>query len=152
MPAAGIVILFAAVFGAHLYYGFIAASMATGCVAFICIAAMWLGRVFDNNLYVLFAVVGAYLTPFLLPVWHANLLDLLIYYLRLESALLRLCDFVGRQAELSARDVSRPDWFRSHLACKSGVAVDDDRDFSISTVPDICLRPRHSIPFDAMHP
>ncbi len=80
LPAAGIVILFAAVFGAHLYYGFIAAPMATGCVAAICIVTMWLGRVFDNNLYVLFAVVGAYLTPFLLPVWHANLLDLLIYY------------------------------------------------------------------------
>ena len=80
LPAAGIVILFAAVFGAHLYYGFIAAPMATGCVAAICILTMWLGRVFDNNLYVLFAVVGAYLTPFLLPVWHANLLDLLIYY------------------------------------------------------------------------
>jgi hypothetical protein len=29
---------------------------------------------------VLFAVIGAYLTPFLLPVWHANLIDLLIYY------------------------------------------------------------------------
>ena len=80
LPATGIVILFAAVFGAHLYYGFIAAPMATGCVAAICIVTMWLGRIFDNNLYVLFAVVGAYLTPFLLPVWHANLLDLLIYY------------------------------------------------------------------------
>lgn len=80
LPAAGIVILFAAVFGAHLYYGFIAAPLATGCVAAICLVTLWLGRVFDNNLYVLFAVVGAYLTPFLLPVWHANLVDLLIYY------------------------------------------------------------------------
>jgi len=80
LPAAGIVILFAAVFGAHLYYGFIAAPLATGCIAAICLTTLWLGRVFDNNLYVLFAVIGAYLTPFLLPVWHANLLDLLIYY------------------------------------------------------------------------
>jgi len=80
LPAAGIVILFITVFGAHLYYGLIAAPLATGAVAAICIATLWLGRVFHNNLYVLFAVIGAYLTPFLLPVWHANLVDLLIYY------------------------------------------------------------------------
>jgi uncharacterized membrane protein len=80
LPAAGIVILFATVFGAHLYYGFIEALLATGCVFAICIVTLWLGRVFDNGVYVLFAVVGAYLTPFLLPVWHANLIDLLIYY------------------------------------------------------------------------
>ena len=103
LPAAGIVILFAAVFGAHLYYGFIAAPMATGCVAVICIVAMWLGRVFDNTLYVLFAVVGAYLTPFLLPVWHANLLDLLIYY---SAWSLLFCGYAillgGRQSYLLA--------------------------------------------------
>lgn len=80
LPAAGIVILFSAVFGAHLYYGFIGAPLATGGVAAICIVTLWLGRVFDSALYVLFAVIGAYLTPFLLPVWHANLVDLLIYY------------------------------------------------------------------------
>ena len=80
LPAAGIVILFTTVFGAHLYYGFIDALLATGCVVAICMATLWLGRVFDNSLYVLFAVVGAYLTPFLIPVWHANLVDLLIYY------------------------------------------------------------------------
>jgi uncharacterized membrane protein len=103
LPAAGIVILFAAVFGAHLYYEFIAAPMATGCVAVICIVAMWLGRVFDNKLYVLFAVVGAYLTPFLLPVWHANLLDLLIYY---SAWSLLFCGYAillgGRQSYLLA--------------------------------------------------
>ncbi len=80
LPAAGVVILFITVFGAHLYYEFIGAPLATGCVAAICIVTLWLGRVFDNNLHVLFAVIGAYLTPFLLPVWHANLIDLLIYY------------------------------------------------------------------------
>ena len=80
LPAAGIVILFITVFAAHLYYQFIGAALASGCVAAVCIITLWLGRVFDNNLFVLFAVVGAYLTPFLLPVWHANLIDLLIYY------------------------------------------------------------------------
>jgi len=103
LPAAGIVILFAAVFGAHLYYGFIAAPMATGCVAAICIVTLWLGRAFDNNLYVLFAVVGAYLTPFLLPVWHANLFDLLIYY---SAWSLLFCGYAiwlgGRQSYLLA--------------------------------------------------
>lgn len=80
LPAAGIVILFLTVFGAHIYYGLIDAPLASGCVIAICICALWLGRVFDNSLYVLFAVVGAYLTPFLIPVWHANLIDLVIYY------------------------------------------------------------------------
>ncbi len=103
LPAAGIVILFAAVFGAHLYYGFIAAPMATGCVAAICIVTLWLGRVFDNNVYVLFAVIGAYLTPFLLPVWHADLFDLLIYY---SAWSLLFCGYAiwlgGRQGYLLA--------------------------------------------------
>jgi len=80
LPAAGIVVLFITVFGAHLYYEFIGAPLAAGCVAAICIVTLWLARIFDNNLYVLFAVIGAYLTPFLLPVWHTNLIDLLIYY------------------------------------------------------------------------
>jgi uncharacterized membrane protein len=134
LPAAGIVILFAAVFGAHLYYEFIAAPMATGCVAVICIVAMWLGRVFDNKLYVLFAVVGAYLTPFLLPVWHANLLDLLIYY----SAWSLL--FCGYAILLGGRQRSRLDWLRHHMARESGVTVDDHCDLSGDTVFDI--RPR----------
>ena len=80
LPAAGIVILFVTVFGAHVYYALIDAPLATGCIAVVCIVALWLGRVFETNLYVLFAVIGAYLTPFLLPVWHANLIDLLIYF------------------------------------------------------------------------
>ena len=80
LPAAGIVILFITVFGAHLYYGFISAPLASGFVAAICILTLWLGRVFETEFYVLFAVIGAYLTPFLLPLWHANLIDLLIYY------------------------------------------------------------------------
>lgn len=103
LPAAGIVILFTAVFGAHLYYGFISAPLATGCVVAICIVTLWLGRVFDNDLYVLFAVIGAYLTPFLLPVWHANLVDLLIYY---SAWSLLFCGYAiwlgGRQSYLLA--------------------------------------------------
>lgn len=103
LPAAGIVILFIAVFGAHLYYGFIGAPLATGCVAAICIVTLWLGRVFNNSLYVLFAVIGAYLTPFLLPVWHANLVDLLIYY---SAWSLLFCGYAiwlgGRQSYLLA--------------------------------------------------
>ena len=85
LPAAGIVILFVTVFGAHVYYALIDAPLATGCIAVVCIVALWLGRVFDTNLYVLFAVIGAYLTPFLLPVWHANLIDLLIYFSAFHS-------------------------------------------------------------------
>ncbi len=103
LPAAGIVILFATVFGAHVYYDFIGAPLASGCVMAICLLTLWLGRVFDSTLYVLFAVIGAYLTPFLLPVWYANLVDLLIYY---SAWSLLFCGYAiwmgGRQCYLLA--------------------------------------------------
>ena len=50
LPAAGIVVLFATVFGAHIYYEFIGAPLASGCVVAICILTLWLGRVFDSGI------------------------------------------------------------------------------------------------------
>lgn len=80
LPAAGVVVLFATVFGAHLYYGLIAAPFAIACVVGICLMTLWLGGLFHNDLYALFAVVGAYATPFMMSSWLVNLDDLLIYY------------------------------------------------------------------------
>ncbi|MCB1740424.1 MAG: DUF2339 domain-containing protein [Gammaproteobacteria bacterium] len=80
LPAAGVVILFLTVQGAHLFYRYIEAPVATALVAAVCGLALWLARVFGQNVYVLFAVIGAYLTPFLTMSADTRLLDLVIYY------------------------------------------------------------------------
>jgi hypothetical protein len=80
LPAVGIVILYLCTYGAHLLYAMIPAQAATGAVIAISIASLWLGRVFDSSLYALFAVVGAYSTPLLLPVLRAGITDLVIYF------------------------------------------------------------------------
>lgn len=80
LPGAGVVILFLTVYGAHVFHGLIGAPAATAAVAAVCLASLWLGHVFSTDLYVLFAVVGAYSTPFLLSTGRLDLEDLLIYF------------------------------------------------------------------------
>lgn len=80
LPAVGIVVLYLCTYGAHLLYGMIGAEAATGAVVAVSIASLWLGRVFDSSLYALFAVLGAYSTPLLLPVLRAGVTDLVIYF------------------------------------------------------------------------
>ena len=47
----------------------------------MCLVSLWLGHVFSNGMYVLFAVVGAYSTPFVLsPASRPDLENLLIYF------------------------------------------------------------------------
>ena len=80
LPAGGLVILFLSIYGAHLYYHFIGAPMATGAVILTCLGALWLGRLFDSELYGLFAVLGSYSAPFLLPTLAGSVTDLVIYF------------------------------------------------------------------------
>jgi uncharacterized membrane protein len=80
LPAGGLVVLFLSIYGAHLYYHFIGAQAAAGLVVATCFAALWLGRLFDNELYVLFAVLGSYSAPFLLPALYGTVTDLVIYF------------------------------------------------------------------------
>ena len=80
LPGAGVVILFLTVYGAHVHHGLIGAPTATAGVAAVCLISLWLGHVFSTDVYVLFAVVGAYSTPFLLSTWRPDLEDLLIYF------------------------------------------------------------------------
>ncbi len=80
LPAGGLVILFLSIYGAHLYYHFIGVPMATGAVILTCLAALWLGRLFDSELYGLFAVLGSYSAPFLLPTLAGSVTDLVIYF------------------------------------------------------------------------
>jgi uncharacterized membrane protein len=80
LPAGGLVVLFLSIYGAHLYYHFIGAPMATGAVILTCLAALWLGRLFESELYGLFAVVGSYSAPFLLHTLAGSVTDLVIYF------------------------------------------------------------------------
>lgn len=81
LPGVGIVILYLAAYGAHVYYLMIPAAAALAAVVVISIASLWLGRLFGSSMYALFAVCGAYATPLILPVLRAGILDLVIYYL-----------------------------------------------------------------------
>ncbi len=80
LPAAGIVILYLSVYGAHLYYHFIDATAATALIILVSLGTLWLGRLFDNDLYALFAVAGSYSAPFLLSSLSNSITDLVIYF------------------------------------------------------------------------
>ena len=80
LPAGGLVVLFLAVYGAHLYYHFIGVGLATGAVIATCLLALWLARLFESELYSLFAVVGSYSAPFLLDALAGSVLDLAVYF------------------------------------------------------------------------
>ena len=80
LPAGGIVVLFMSIYGAHIYYHLITAPMAVTAVVLTCLGALWLGRVFESELYALFAVVGSYSAPFLLPSLGTHITDLIIYF------------------------------------------------------------------------
>jgi uncharacterized membrane protein len=80
LPAGGIVIWFMATYGAHLYYHMIPAQAAVGAVVAICLVALWLGRLFESELFALFAVVGSYSSPFFLPILAGSITDLVVYF------------------------------------------------------------------------
>ena len=80
LPACGVVILFFAIYGGHLYYGLIGAKAATLFVVSVCALSLWLCRVFSSDLYALFAVAGSYSAPFLLESATGSIGGLVIYY------------------------------------------------------------------------
>lgn len=80
LPAGGLVVLFLSIYGAHLYYHFISMHMAAGAVILTCLFALWLGRLFESELYGLFAVLGSYSAPFLLHTLAGSVTDLVIYF------------------------------------------------------------------------
>lgn len=80
LPAGGLVVLFLAIYGAHLYYQLIGVQMAAGAVFLTCLAALWLGRLFESEIYGLFAVVGSYSAPFLLHALAGSVIDLVVYF------------------------------------------------------------------------
>nr|WP_225562958.1 DUF2339 domain-containing protein [Rhodanobacter sp. DHG33] len=80
LPACGIVILFLAIYGGHLFYALISVKTAALLVIGVCGLSLWLCRVFESDLYALFAVAGSYSAPFLLSGVEASITDLVIYY------------------------------------------------------------------------
>ncbi len=80
LPAGGLVVLYLVIYGAHLLYGFVDAPTAVVLVILTSLATLWLGRLFASELYALFAVVGSYSAPFLLPASYASVTDLVVYY------------------------------------------------------------------------
>ncbi|OYY95827.1 MAG: hypothetical protein B7Y41_00630 [Hydrogenophilales bacterium 28-61-23] len=80
LPAGGLVVLFLSIYGAHLYYHFIGVGLATGAVLLTCLGALWLARLFESEIYSLFAVVGSYSAPFLLDALAGSVVDMAIYF------------------------------------------------------------------------
>ncbi len=80
LPAGGLVVFFLAIYGAHLYYHLIGAGAATTAVICNCLLALWLGRLFASEVYGLFAVLGSYSAPLLLPALTGSVVDLAIYF------------------------------------------------------------------------
>jgi uncharacterized membrane protein len=79
LPAGGVAVLFLTVYGAHLYHGILDAAPAMAAVVAVCLFSLWLCRVFDSDLYALFAVFGSYLAPILLK-GAGSIADLAIYF------------------------------------------------------------------------
>ncbi len=79
LPAGGVAILFLCIYGAHLFYGFIDPASATAAVVLVCLLSLWLCRVFESDLYALFAVAGSYSAPVLIS-GVPSITDLAIYF------------------------------------------------------------------------
>lgn len=80
LPAVGIIVLFLAIYGAHITYGLIPQLMALAGVAATSLTGLWLSRRFSNSVYGIFSAVGVYLTPLLLPGLQAETMSLVIYF------------------------------------------------------------------------
>jgi uncharacterized membrane protein len=79
LPAGGVAILFLSIYGGHLFYGFFEATPAAVAVVFVCLLSLWLCRVFESDLYALFAVAGSYSAPLLIS-GVPSITDLVIYF------------------------------------------------------------------------
>ncbi len=80
LPAAGIVIMFLSIYGAHNYYHLIDTTFATSGIIAICLISLWLNRLFLSELYALFAVVGSYSAPVFLGGVSYSITDLIVYF------------------------------------------------------------------------
>jgi uncharacterized membrane protein len=80
LPAGGIVILFLAAYGAHLYYRLIPFGAALAAAILVCLVSLWLYRHFQSDMYAFFAVIGSYSAPLLLDGLRTGVGELALYY------------------------------------------------------------------------
>lgn len=80
LPAAGVVVLYLAAYGAHLYYQLIDAQLAVGAVASISGIAIALGAHFRRSAYAVLAGVCVYATPLVLDTLRSSLAELALYF------------------------------------------------------------------------
>jgi uncharacterized membrane protein len=153
LPAAGIVVLFLSVYGGHLYYGFLGAPAAAAAVVVICVVSLWLCRVFESDLYALFAVAGSYSAPFLLSTLRGSSMDLVIYFSAWNVVFSAFAIWQARRLvyllalylalisfDLLASDLAQADW-RADLAFQTvQLAI-----FGVATV---AFSIRHARPLD----
>lgn len=80
LPAGGIVILFLSMYGAHNYYHLVGTIFATSGIIVTCLISLLLNRLFQSELYALFAVIGSYTAPVILGGSSYSIADLIIYF------------------------------------------------------------------------
>lgn len=80
LPAAGIVILFLSMYGAHNYYHLTDTTFATSGIIVICLLSLRLNRLFMSELYATFAVIGSYTAPLFLGGFGYSIADLIVYF------------------------------------------------------------------------
>ncbi|HEY3326326.1 MAG TPA: DUF2339 domain-containing protein [Novimethylophilus sp.] len=98
LPAGGIIILFIAIYAAHLYYGLVGAPAALAAVTLACLLSLWLCHVFQSTLYAFFAVAGTYSVPFLLRSLMLDITDLAIYFASWSAVFCMFSIWVGSRA------------------------------------------------------
>lgn len=80
LPAAGVVILYLSLYAAHAYYGLIPPLFLMFGVGATTFGSIWLQRKFDNTIFAIFAVVGAYACPIFIQSKSGRVLDLALYF------------------------------------------------------------------------
>lgn len=80
LPATGIIILYIAIYCAHIFYGMISTGVVIFGVGTTTVASMWLERYFNNTAYAIFAVIGAYAFPLLIQSGTESIVDEIIYF------------------------------------------------------------------------
>lgn len=80
LPALGLIVLFLTVYTAHLYYHLWNSEAAIAATSAVTVLGIWLGRRFNQSVYVILAATGVYLSPLLMQATPDRLLDVVIYY------------------------------------------------------------------------
>ncbi|MGE3774304.1 MAG: DUF2339 domain-containing protein, partial [Gammaproteobacteria bacterium] len=80
LPAAGVVVLYLATYGAHLYYQLIDAQLALGAVTVVSGFAIALGAHFRRSAYAVLAGVCVYATPLVMDTLRSSLGELALYF------------------------------------------------------------------------